>query len=139
VKVLTVKNPWAYLIIFGGKDIENRVRKTNYRGRIAIHCSKESDRLAYMGYGGNDPVLKKAFEEVCEKRAEIEKLNGKIIGTVEIYNCSYPALTVQVSNSPWIEMISPWHYWLKNPEPLKEPISARGMLGLWNYSSGLIV
>jgi len=133
MKVLTVKNPWAYLIIFGGKDIENRIRKTNYRGRIAIHCSKNSDKLAYWGYGGDDPVLKKAFEEVKEKRAEIEKLNGHIIGTVELYNCSYPALTIIANDSPWVEMEAAWNWWLKKPEPLAEPVKARGMLGLWDY------
>jgi hypothetical protein len=41
MKVLSVKNPWAFLIIHCGKDIENRMRKTNYRGRIAIHASKK--------------------------------------------------------------------------------------------------
>jgi hypothetical protein len=27
----------------------------------------------------------------------------------------------------------PWHYWLKDPIALPEPIAARGMLGLWEY------
>jgi len=136
MKVLSVKNPWAYLIIFGGKDIENRVRKTNYRGRIAIHCSRESDEAAYDLIWTNKDI-KKIFEELRAKRTEIEKLNGKIIGTVELYNCSYPALTAIAYPSPWGEMESPWHWWLKKPEPLAEPIQARGMLGLWDYK-GLV-
>jgi len=132
MKVLTVKNPWAYLIIYHGKDIENRVRKTNYRGRIAIHCSQKSDTAAWDILWGNEGI-KKIFAELREKRSKIEKLNGKIIGTVELYNCTYPSLTAVAYPSPWAEMESPWHYWLRKPEPLIEPIEARGMLGLWNY------
>jgi hypothetical protein len=133
MKVLTVKNPWAYLIIHCGKDIENRARKTGYRGRIAIHCSLKTDEAAYEYIWGN-PDIKKIFEALREKRAEIEKLNGKIIGTVELYNCTYPSLTVITNPSPWAEMESPFHYWLKDPVAIAEPIPARGMLGLWNYS-----
>ena len=36
VKVLTVKQPWASLIVHGIKDIENRSWKTNFRGRVLI-------------------------------------------------------------------------------------------------------
>jgi hypothetical protein len=133
MKVLSVKNPWAYLIIYHGKDIENRVRKTNYRGRIAIHCSQKSDTTAWDILWCNKEI-KKIFEELHKNRAEIEKLNGKIIVTVELYNCTYPALTVAVNPSPWAEMESPWHYWLKDPVSIAEPIPVRGMLGLWDYS-----
>jgi hypothetical protein len=142
MKVLSVKNPWAFLIIYFGKDIENRMRKTNYRGRIAIHASKESADWAF-----DVDVLNRQFEneminstvyfalkEMAERRSEIEKTNGHIIGTVEIYNCTYPALTAVAHPSPWAEMEAAGHYWLKNPAALAEPIAARGMLGLWDYN-----
>jgi hypothetical protein len=134
MKVLTVKNPWAWLIIYGGKDIENRMKKINYRGRIAIHCSKLSDYMAYFNKGIEDPILRKAFDEVNDRQDEIESLNGKIIGTVNLYNCTYPALTKAAEfNSPWAEAEAAWHYWLKDPVAFNDPIPARGMLGLWEY------
>lgn len=40
MKALTVKQPWAGLIIAGGKDIENRTWRTSYRGRVLIHAAK---------------------------------------------------------------------------------------------------
>ncbi|MDR1902371.1 MAG: hypothetical protein LBQ88_08850 [Treponema sp.] len=54
MKVLSVKNPWAYLIIHGFdfgpeiggfliKDVENRTWYTGYRGPLLIHCSKNLD------------------------------------------------------------------------------------------------
>jgi hypothetical protein len=132
MKVLTVKNPWAWLIIHGGKDIENRPRKLNYRGRIAIHAAKHSDEGAYYLHSTN-PAQSAAFKAVRERRAEIEKTNGHIIGTVEIYNCTYPELTKAAYPSPWAEMDAAWHYWLKDPAALGELIPARGMLGLWEH------
>ena len=137
MKVLSVKNPWAFLIIYFGKDIENRMRKLNYRGRIAIHASKKSDIGVYELYQScmtNSPILSAAYKAIYERRAEIEKLNGHIIGTVEIYNCTYPELTAVTHPSPWAEMEAAWHYWLKNPAVIAEPIAARGMLGLWDYN-----
>jgi hypothetical protein len=132
MKVLTVKNPWAFLIINCGKDIENRTRKTNYRGRIAIHASLKSDKGAYQLRWSN-PAVSKIFDAIRERRAEIEKLNGRIIGTVEIYNCTSPGFTGEYHPSPWGEMSAEWHYWLKEPVALPDPIAARGMLGLWEY------
>ena len=41
-RCLTVKNPWAYLIVRGIKDVENRTWKTNYRGNVFIHTSAQS-------------------------------------------------------------------------------------------------
>ena len=43
---LTVKQPWASAIIYGDKDIENRVWRTGYRGRLLIHAGKAVDWLA---------------------------------------------------------------------------------------------
>jgi hypothetical protein len=137
MKVLTVKNPWAFLIIHYGKDIENRVQKTNYRGRIAIHASLKSDGDAYQVFSTffylNNPKMNRVFNDMRKRRAEIEKLNGHIIGTVEIYNCARPELTALKKPSPWGEMDAGWHYWLRDPVALPEPIAARGMLGLWEY------
>lgn len=47
VKVLTIKEPWATLIIEGYKCYEFRSWKTNYRGKILIHAglNLEKDML----------------------------------------------------------------------------------------------
>ena len=46
VKVLSVKNPFAYWILQGGKDVENRTWTTDYRGRLYIHVS--GDTLPFL-------------------------------------------------------------------------------------------
>ena len=37
---LSVRQPWAWALLFGGKDVENRTWSTRHRGRIWIHASK---------------------------------------------------------------------------------------------------
>lgn len=39
MKTISVRQPWAWLIINGYKDIENRSREANYRGPVLIHAS----------------------------------------------------------------------------------------------------
>ena len=47
MKALTVKQPWAWLLIHGTKDIENRNWPTSLRGEIAIHAAKGMPRGEY--------------------------------------------------------------------------------------------
>lgn len=41
IKTITIKEPWASLILEGKKTIETRTWKTNYRGPLLLHASKE--------------------------------------------------------------------------------------------------
>lgn len=46
MKVLSVRQPWADLIVSGPKDVENRARRSNYRGPLLfIHPSPMAGRL----------------------------------------------------------------------------------------------
>lgn len=38
MKALSIRQPWAWLILHGGKDMENRSRRTHMRGRICVHA-----------------------------------------------------------------------------------------------------
>ena len=44
MKALTIKEPWATLIIEGYKEYEFRSWKTNYRGKVLIHGGKSIDK-----------------------------------------------------------------------------------------------
>ena len=44
MKVLTIREPWATLIINGFKCYEFRSWKTNYRGKILIHAGNGVDK-----------------------------------------------------------------------------------------------
>ena|SRR3990172_4209670 len=43
---LSVRQPWANLIVLGLKDIEIRTWATKYRGRLLIHAGMTFDRVA---------------------------------------------------------------------------------------------
>jgi hypothetical protein len=117
VKALSIKNPWAWWIVHGGKDVENRTWKTNYRGRLLIHVSSRLDNSAFYNY----PI----FYSSQYPHYEYKKHCGMIIGTVELYDC------IENSESKWAEP-DMWHWLLRNPISFEKPIPAKGKLGLWD-------
>jgi hypothetical protein len=55
VRVLTVRQPHAHLLIHGSpnaghKDVENRSKPTKYRGTLLIQASAKVDQAAYAEY-----------------------------------------------------------------------------------------
>jgi hypothetical protein len=47
MKALSIRQPWAWLIVKGYKDIENRTWATKLRGRVFVHASKGMTRAEY--------------------------------------------------------------------------------------------
>jgi hypothetical protein len=43
MKIISIKQPWASLIVHGLKDVENRTWPTRYRGPLLIHASQRAD------------------------------------------------------------------------------------------------
>ena len=124
MKALSIIIPWPWLIMKFGKDVENRTWRTDYRGRILIHVSKKPDPY-YMGKLEN--IQDEINENIIKQWQEINKIwLGCIVGSVELVDC------VHNYDSVWAES-GYWHWVLKNPEILKEPIPVRGSLGLWEY------
>lgn len=118
---LTIKQPWAQLIMLGVKDIENRtwVPDHDYRGPIFVHAGMKWDSDPWP----DDPAL----EAFGLTHFTPEKLTrGAILGTVEIVD------VITDSKSPWADHHPlMWHWVLSDPKPLPAPIPWRGQLGLW--------
>lgn len=125
MKTLSIKNPWSYLITHGIKDVENRSWKTNYRGRILIHCPKSQvNILKYLDYSLINKIPNNLIEDIKNNNLH----TSAIIGEVDIVDC------VQNYNSIWAEK-DQWHWVLKNPILYKEPIlNVKGKLSLWDYN-----
>ena len=49
VTVLSLRQPWAYVVVHLGKDIENRLWNTSMRGDFLIHASKSMTKDEYYG------------------------------------------------------------------------------------------
>jgi hypothetical protein len=121
MKALTVKNPWAGTILLLGKDVENRTRKTNYRGRVLIHSSRMQDMGAYHG----------AFGKMFSNPDFRDKLCfGCIIGSVELFDC------IPNAESKWAEP-GLWHWRVRDPIVFEDPIAVKGNLGIWEYNGKL--
>lgn len=119
MKALTVRQPWAWAILHAGKRIENRTRRTNFRGRFYIHAGLARPNWQMMidcesRFG--DPLPEGHFTY------------GYLIATAELVDCVWSDTFV----TPWGEPQA-WHWMLDNVKPLRKPIPARGQLGLWEY------
>lgn len=120
MKVLTIKQPWASLIVNDIKHYEFRSWKTNYRGKIYIHSGLSTDL--------NE--LKK-YEEY-----NLEYIKGAIIGEAEIIDCILVddefKNKILKENKKVYQNGSGYAFVLINIKKYEKPIYCKGKLGLWN-------
>lgn len=129
MKAITIKQPWASLIVSGLKDIENRTWKTNFRGRVLIHAGKSVSKNGWremnqkqIDVAANTNMIGAKFDELPF---------GAILGSVEIVDC------VQNHPSLWAEK-GVWNWVLANPVMFPEPITGvKGKLSFWDYDGEL--
>ena len=120
MKAISVRQPEAWLIINGMKDVENRGWATSHRGWLLIHASKKA-------------MTKSDWEwltELCE-------LNGRAVPTAADVQCggivglAHLADCVESDTSEWFE--GPVGWILTDTQPLPfHP--APGRLGLFDMS-----
>jgi len=120
---LSIRQPWAWLIMNGGKDIENRTWNTNVRGRVLIHAAKGVTKEEWReAWDWVRRVAPAAWEKGCAEIQAGTIDRGGIIGSVEIVDC------VRHSASPWFG--GPYGFVLRAPQPLPfQPL--RGQLGFF--------
>ena len=123
MKALSVRQPWAWLIVNGHKTVENRSWRTNHRGDLLIHVSQTIEREAIKDLQRANPdVLTKA--DLDEMR-----ITGVVLGVVDVVDCTLtPTDDDDVS---WHEP-GQWAWVLRNPRLLVEPIPAKGKLKLFD-------
>lgn len=110
-QVLTIRQPWASALFVAGKDVENRPRRTGYRGRLWIHAGKNPDRSEVDEWAGSTGIW--VPPEPLPREV--------IIGCVELVDC------VEDSDSEWA-MPGEFHWLLRRPMRLKTPIAHTGSL-----------
>jgi hypothetical protein len=141
LRILTVRQPWAWAIIHGGKTIENRVRNIagSYRGPVAIHAAQHAtDYVGWLAFGASDPAGHNPVG-----RIGTTDIRGAIIGVVDLVDVHRAARHYEpIEGTPWVmectdkPCCAPWgqremeHLKLANPRPLSEPIPYKGALGL---------
>lgn len=112
LKALSIIQPFAWLIVNGYKDIENRSWRTTQRGMILIHASKKVDW--------------EGFEWVKQKFPNIPMpqtfKRGGIVGMANLFDC------VSESQNPWF--IGNYGFIFNRAKPL-EFLKMKGQLGFF--------
>lgn len=87
MKAISIRQPWAWLIVNGYKDIENRSWRTKYRGQVLIHASQGVKKAEY----------ERAKELTDRLGIDLPTSfeTGGIVGVAIITDC------VEQSESPW--------------------------------------
>lgn len=130
MKALSIRQPWAWLIVHGHKPVENRGWPTKVRGRVLVHAAKGMTRDEYedvacwmadmqrRGCQEMQGIVLPAFEDLQR---------GGIVGAVDIVDC--------VTDHPSRFFFGPHGFVLANPEALPfRPL--RGMLGFFEVNEG---
>lgn len=119
---LSIRQPWAWLILHGGKDIENRDWPTKRRGRVLVHAAKgmtQDEWGSAWEFSWGTGNAAKAFEAgVTSKTIE----RGGIVGSVEIVDC------VEHSDSRWF--MGRYGFVLRDPRPMTF-VPWKGALGFF--------
>ena len=124
MKALTIKEPWATLIIDGYKEYEFRSWKTNYRGKLLIHSGLNIEYGAFKEF--------KSYNLKCNP--------GYIIGEVNLVDCIKVDEKLDSELTKRDKLIYGrkshigYYAWkLENIKKYKNPIPCKGKLGIWNY------
>ena len=123
---LSIRQPWASLILLAGKDIENRNWSTATRGPILIHAAKGMTKREYI-----EAMAFAAFATCTLDPCRLDSLNpgnlprGGIIGSAILADCARRGGAV----SPWFQ--GPYGFVLRNPKPL-DFIPLKGQLGFFD-------
>lgn len=166
MRAITVRQPWAWAIVHGGKDVENRSRNIagSYRGPVAIHAglaladlidtenrlvAQAVGRLARAGQREGLRVVPARVGDPDDGRHRITERfghRGAFVGIVELVDVHHATQCRAVGPldpdddrhcSRWA-MHGHHHLVLADARPLREPVPTRGRLGLWTPDAGTI-
>lgn len=109
VKALSIMQPWAWLIVNGHKDVENRSWEAGYRGPLLIHAGKKLDRegMEYIREEHPEIALPAEFE-----RGGVVGM-AKLVGVVRWAPGSSTRIQVSLyPGGPWrdADWSSPWFF-----------------------------
>lgn len=123
MKAVTIKQPFASLIRDGIKKYEFRNLKTNYRGPIFIHASKQDNHLAM----------------IIHEHLELDYPRSKIIAIADLVDCldfNDDLLNKLIAegqiNYSYSQCSHKYAWVLENVRPIESKIKVNGQLGIWN-------
>ncbi len=139
MQALTIREPWASLIVSTNKKFETRDWKRNYRGLLAIHSGKQSVPVEDYPLG-----LEEILDDLEITQDNLNNNKGKIIAIAtlkEIHLMTDKFINEQSElerlTGFWEPGLYAWE--LTDIKPITQPIPARGMPGLWTVPDDIYV
>lgn len=130
LNVMTLKQPFASLIILGAKQYETRGWNTSYRGRVLIHAGLDKEYSAQCAAPPFDKYIKGIYGFYALPF-------GAIIGECMI---EYTQETEGMRDKISLEerafgdyRTGRWAWRLRNPVAYKVATPARGQLQIWTF------
>lgn len=118
MRTLSIRQPWAWLIVHGHKTIENRDWDTPWRGEFLIHAGVG---LVQRDYRQIQRLAKLELDIVIPDFTDLEQVpRGGIVGVAELVR------VVTDSESPFF--MGPFGFELRNARPLPF-VPWKGQLG----------
>ena len=118
MKVLSLKQPWAELVLEGKKKIELRKWNTHFRGKFLIHSSKIPDENAMKIFGFKELPL------------------GKIVGRAELFEVKRYKDDKEFNKDKHLHLATKnfgeYGFILKDIKRIK-PVPAKGQLNFWEF------
>ena len=124
-RALTLRQPWAWAVAAGHKDVENRTWQTPHRGWLAIHAGGEwadSGAVALC-----TQLLDDAGVAIPPKQ---HLIRSAIIAVVFVEDCIAPDTPLQ---SPWAQPHN-FHWLLRGAVLLPTPVPCAGSREVWKLS-----
>ena len=126
MNALSIRQPWAWLIVNGFKPIENRTWACKYRGPLLIHASSTMSKDEWQDCHDfsieNGVTIPNYVSLSRDFRIRPGAGLGGIVGKVEMMEC------VSTSENTWF--VGPYGFRFENPKPLPF-FKIRGALGLF--------
>lgn len=122
MKAISIRQPWASLIIAGIKDLENRTWATSHRGPILIHAAA---KMTAHEYRDAFAFISQRLGETAARRIIPARFNlpmGGIIGSANI------TAVVTASKSKWFTGPVAWVMTDVQPVPF---LPCKGALGIF--------
>ena len=139
MKAISIRQPWAWAIIYAGKTVENRNWATKYRGPILIHAAQKMLQEEYDTFCNyyRATILAK-WPDRPEPPAFAALLRGGVIGKARINGCVHErdSRFLCTDDKPWF--FGPNGIILNSVAPLPF-VRCRGALGLFEIPDALIV
>jgi hypothetical protein len=144
MRTITLTQPWATLVAIGAKRIETRSWPTSYRGELAVHAAKYRNNAEI-----HDTVMQPAFYRALlnESGGLVAIPSGAIVAVCRLAGCELtdqvmsihaqdvPGLTLPEQEIEFGNFSSGRYAWfLEDVRQLREPIPAKGALGLWEWT-----